>query len=157
LEALPVVVVYSSQRISASAPAFAHFVCIVCSCIGRHLADALPPFCLLADTLPPFYFGGFFAAVAVLVIVSGGCFAASIGRVDALPPLLCCRSLQPWRCSFFWQVQSWMCLGLRVRLCSPSFLLFLICCTGCLPLTWWCFHLNSLCLLRFVTVVLLSS
>jgi hypothetical protein len=59
-------------------------------CNGRLLADALPPFYSLADTLPPCCSGGCFAAAIVLVITSGGCFAAVVGRVEALLPLSCC-------------------------------------------------------------------
>ena len=102
-------------------------------CIGRCLADALPP-CS----------GGRLATVVVLVIVSGRCFAAMVGWVDALPPLLCCRSLHPWRCNILSQV-----LVAFVSMIAglPVFLVF-----SCI-----CFRFNSLCLLRFVLIVLLSS
>ena len=62
-------------------------------CIGHVLVDALPP-CS----------GGCLATAVVLVLVSGGCFAALVGRVDALPTLSCCRSLHPWRCNILLQV-----------------------------------------------------
>ena len=52
---------------------------------------------------PP-YSGGCLATAVVLVLVSGGCFAALVGRVDALPTLSCCRSLHPWRCNILLQV-----------------------------------------------------
>jgi hypothetical protein len=64
-------------------------------CNGCSLADALPPFCSLADTLSPFCSCRCFAAIVVLMITSDGCFAAVVGRVDALPPLLCHRPLLP--------------------------------------------------------------
>jgi len=55
-------------------------------CKGRRLADALPPFCSLADTLPPFGRGGCFAAGFVLLFRRMLC--RLVGRVDALPPLV---------------------------------------------------------------------
>jgi len=69
LEALLAVIVCSLWKVSASAPAFACFICIVRVALVVDL-------CLLADALPPFCSGGCFAAVVVLVIASGRCFAA---------------------------------------------------------------------------------
>ena len=72
----------------------------------------------------------------------GGCFAAVIlaGRVDALPPCLCCCSPHLWRCSFLWQVQLLVGISLasvrvvRVVGFSPVLLLLLGVCVvfGCL-------------------------
>ena len=67
-----------SSENSASAPAFACFVCIV-------QVGLVVGLCSLADALPPFCSGGCFVAVIVLVIASGGCFAVLLGLVDALP------------------------------------------------------------------------
>ena len=82
-------------------------------CIGRCLADALPP-CS----------GGCFATIVVLVIVSGGCFATLVDWVDDLPPLSCCRSLHPWRCSSFLQVLVVGVFRFAESPVSPPFFLF---------------------------------
>ena len=82
-------------------------------CIGRVLADALPP-CS----------GGCLATAVVLVLVSGGCFAALMDRVDALPLLSCCRSLHPWRCNILLQVL--VAFVSRIAGLPMSFLFFLV-------------------------------
>jgi len=69
LEALLAVVVCSLWRVSATAPAFACFVYIVRVALVVGL-------CSLADALPPFCSSGCFFVAVVLVIASGGCFAA---------------------------------------------------------------------------------
>ena len=56
--------------------------CLHClGCFGRHLADALSPFCLPVDSLSPFYSGGCFAAAVVLV---GDCFGQMFWRLGGV-------------------------------------------------------------------------
>ena len=92
LEALLVVVVCSLRRVSAPAPAFAHLQRL--SCIGRHLGGCFAVL-FVGGYFAAICFGGCFAAVVVLVLVLADAFSALVGRVDALPPLLCCQSLHP--------------------------------------------------------------
>ena len=81
-----VVVVNSPLGGLASVPAFALLRPPHSDCMGRRLADALPPFCSLADTLLPFGRGGCFAAGFVLLFRR--MLFRLVGRVDALPPLV---------------------------------------------------------------------
>ena len=67
--------------------------------VGRRLADALPPFSSLADTLPLGFTSGCFAAA----VAGRSCLRTDalplllVGRVDALPPF----SVYLGRCSSF--------------------------------------------------------
>ena len=156
LEALLVVVVCSLRRVPAPAPAFARLQRL--GCIGRRLGG-----CFAA-----LFTGGYFAAICF-----GGCFAAIVVLVivlaDALPSswvgwMLChlyCVA-DPSTLSvviFFCRFQLRSCLGSRGCSCLPCF----SCCSylflGRLPPTWWWlyFRLNSLCLFRFVLVLLFFS
>jgi hypothetical protein len=63
--------VASSRSAPASAPAFAPFRLHRPGCLGRRLADVLPPF----------YSGKYFAAAVVLLMTAlGGCFVAMVGQ-----------------------------------------------------------------------------
>jgi hypothetical protein len=75
-----------------------HFCACLClassasSCVGHQLVDALSPLSLLAETLPPLYSDGCFAAAVLVGDCSGGCFAAVVGwSGGCFGTLLCCR------------------------------------------------------------------
>ena len=55
------------------------------------------------DGLPPCS-GGCLATAVVLVLVSGGCFAALVDRVDAFATLIVLSILAPLRCNILLQV-----------------------------------------------------
>ena len=77
--------------------------------------------------------GGYFVAFGSLVdtlssFCRGGCFAASVGRVDALPPFVTLSTFAPYMaCSIFSQVRWWSYLGLWVACVLPVFLVVLTC------------------------------
>ena len=77
--------------------------------VGRRLA-VLCRCSTLADALPLYCFGGCFAAVAVgeSSLRADALPPILVGRVDALPPCLCCGSSRLWRCSFFCRFSCWL-------------------------------------------------
>jgi len=79
--------------------------------VGRRLA-VLCRCSTLADALPLYCFGGCFAAVVVgeSSLRADALPPILVGRVDALPPYLCCGSSHLWRCSFFCRFSCWLVL-----------------------------------------------
>ena len=83
-----------------------------------------------------------------------------VGRVDALPPYLCCRSSHIWQCSFFQQVQLLVGVGLQGWRCSPR---SYFCCWlfivvfDCLPMFLQFFLFLVICDLVLVKLCLTAS
>ena len=123
METLLVAVIFPPRRVSASAPAFASFhlhhpgrtwssdyLCWRMLCRRFGLADAFPP---LSHWLK---------------FATGGCFAAMVVWVDALPPMLGRRSLYPGRCCLCCMFSCWglvSCVG-RVLCCLRVALLLFV-------------------------------
>ena len=156
-----VVVVNSPLGGLASVPAFALLRPPHSDCMGRRLADALPPL----------FTGGCFAA-----LLHGECFAAIVALVvDRFGQMLCYLGLSVrWMLCHLRARRSyaflamvyllvgsvvWSGLGSWVREFPPPLFLLFLCCIGvaCHLLGGICNDLNSLYLLRFVSFILLSS